>query len=104
MKRLTDHPHRGGFGLKDTDPRVTAAKEHLAKVSADAERIGRRYDERSAAWTTASHVLSNVENSLKDRPGTLADYNGEVPKLAKGETVLDAVERTEGMEERGRPT
>ena len=54
-------------------------------MTADAERIGRRYDERSAAWTTASHVLSNVENSLKDRPGTLADYNGEVPKLNKGE-------------------
>ena len=30
---------------------------------------------------------------LKDRPGTLADYNGEVPKLDKGETVLDAIER-----------
>ena len=56
LKRLTDHPHRGGFGLKDTDPRVTAAKEHLAKVSADAERIGRRYDERSAAWTAGSRT------------------------------------------------
>jgi hypothetical protein len=58
------------------------------------DRLMRLDTERSAAWRSASSVLSAVQTWLRDRPSsTLADYKGEAPKVNKGEDVLVAIER-----------
>ena len=57
---------------------------------------------RTAAWQAASQALAACETWLKTgRPGgtVLAAVEIEPPKLAKGETVLDGVER---LRRRGR--
>ena len=54
LKRLTDHPQDFGFNLPPTDPRVVAANKHLAKVTADLERLKERSEVRTAAWQAAS--------------------------------------------------
>jgi hypothetical protein len=101
-KRLTDHQHDGGFNLKADDPRVIAAQAQLDKLNDDFRRLNERDELRTAAWRTAGYALVNVETWLRDgRPhGTiLQDYEGEVPKVVKGETVIDAIER---LRRRGR--
>ncbi|MGL3109407.1 hypothetical protein [Bradyrhizobium sp. BR 1432] len=72
------------------------------KLTADFKRLNERNETRSAAWRTASHVLLAVEGWLKDRrpPGTvLEDFSGPEPKLNKGESLIDAIER---LRRRGR--
>jgi hypothetical protein len=57
---------------------------------------------RSETWGAASQTLSGVETWLRDgRPHgtTLLDYDGPEPKLAKGESLTDAIER---LRRRGR--
>jgi hypothetical protein len=52
---------------------------------------------RTEAWRAPARALQNVETWLKSgRPGgtTLQDYEGQPPKLNKGEDVLSALERT----------
>jgi hypothetical protein len=98
LRRLTDHPQDGGFGLKDDggDRRVIDAQRTLAKATDDFERIKQRSDDRAAAWHAASGALAIAEPWLKSgRPGgtTLAECDWPEPKLLKGETALDAIER-----------
>jgi hypothetical protein len=96
LKRLTDHPQDGGFGLKDDDPRVIAATKALDKDTREFELIKQRSEDRTAAWHAASGVLANTEPWLKSgRPGgtRLEQCDWPEPKLAKGENgLLDAVE------------
>ena len=102
LKRLTDHPQDGGFSLKQEDRRVVSAEKHLEKMAADFKRLTELQEVRSAAWQTTSAALANVETWLRHGlPGncTLEPTDTEPPKLAKGETVTDAIER---LRRRGR--
>ena len=96
LRRLTDHPHDGGLNLKPEDRRVIASQQHLAKMTADAKRLTELSEVRSAAWQPTSLALSAVEAWLKggQPSGTvLQDHEAQGPKLNKGETVIDAIER-----------
>jgi hypothetical protein len=97
LKRLTDHPQHGGFGLEPEDPRTKDAQRDLDKLTADAKRITDRYEMRAAAWRQAGACLSRVESWLGDggRPaGTvLQDFSGPEPQLFKGESITDAINR-----------
>jgi hypothetical protein len=96
LKRRTDHPQDGGFGLKPGDPRVVAAEKHRDKLTAEFERLRGLQTVRTAQWQAASAALSNTENWLRHgKPSgvQLLDNDGPEPKLAKGEAnLLDAVE------------
>ena len=96
LKRLQAHRSEGGFDLPEADARVIAAHDHLAKVTAEAQRLSELDAVRSAAWQAASHTLSAVQDWLRDgRPGgtALEDFAGPPPTLTKGESVVDAIER-----------
>jgi len=96
LSRLVDHRSLGGYELPQTDNRVIAAEKHLAKLSDDWRRLNERREARAAAWQTASQALAAVESWLRDgKPSgvLLQDHDGEEPKLNKGETVVDAIER-----------
>ncbi len=96
LKRLSDHPHDGGFGLKSDSRQVTEAQRTLGRATEEFERIKQRSETKTAAWQAASGALANAETWLKSgRPSgvLLQDQETEVPKLAKGENgVLDAIE------------
>jgi hypothetical protein len=89
----------GGFELKPGDPGVIQAEKELEELTAAKMRVEQRHETRAAAYRSASGVLSACEAFLRNGPGPLADYKGEEPKLGKGETVLDAIER---LRRRGR--
>ena len=68
----------------------------------DTKRLNDRYEARSQAWTEAGQALSNAEAWLRDgQPaGTvLEDFDGPEPKLTKGESITDAIQR---LRHRGR--
>ena len=96
LARLGGHQSQrgGGFNLKPDDPRVIEQQRLLDKLTADAKRINDLYEVRAASYREATQSLYAVEARLKGRPGTFADHNGEVPKLNKGESLMDAIERT----------
>jgi hypothetical protein len=97
LKRLTDHPQDGGFGLKDDDRRVIVATKDLEKATADFKRLQELQEVRTAAWRTVSQAKAACEDFLRHGvPGNCtieAAVEVEPPKLLKGETVLDAIER-----------
>jgi hypothetical protein len=96
LKRLTDHPHNGGFNLPEADARVVTAEKHVTKASEDLRRLKERSEMRAQAWQAASQARAACETWLRDgRPlgTTLLDHDGPEPKLAKGENgLLDAIE------------
>ena len=89
MKRLTSHPHDGGFNLEPDDHRVEAANKVLEKATADFRRLQELQTVRTAAWQSASGALANAETWLKSgRPGnTTLEAAAEVdqPRMLKGE-------------------
>jgi hypothetical protein len=97
LKRLVSHPQEFGFGLKPGDPRVTAAERNLAKATDTFDRLQELQAVRIASWQSASQALAACETWLKSGvPGgcTLEEpIETEPPKLNKGETVLDGIER-----------
>jgi len=98
LARLRAHQSApgGGFNLKDDDPRVMAAIEQLDKLTADHARISDLYEVRGAAYVPASQTLHAVQTWLRDGrpPGTvLEDHEMPEPKLNKGESLMDAIER-----------
>jgi hypothetical protein len=102
LKRLTSHQQDGGFNLPETDARVIAATKQLDKATDDFERQKALQTERSAAFQIAGAALANVEAWLRDgqsHGSVLEHFDGPTPKLNKGESVLDAVER---LHRRGR--
>ena len=102
LQQLTAHPQESGFGLPDDHPSVVVAKRQLDQATAAQKRIDDLHTERSAALQAASGALSSVTAWLKDgRPaGTVLEaVELEPPKLQKGETVVDAIER---LRRRGR--
>lgn len=97
LEKLQAHPAERGFDLADDDGRVVAAGHELEKLAAEEKRLRSLDETRSAAWRAASAVLSNVALWLQDgrpRGTTLEDHDdAPEPKLNKGETLLDAIER-----------
>jgi hypothetical protein len=102
LKRLTDHPQDGGFGLKDDDRRVLEAQRTLDKDTREFELIKQRSEDRTAAWrTTAAPVATCADFLRHGVPGNckLEAVEVQPPKLNKGETVTDAIEH---LRRRGR--
>ncbi|WP_354209566.1 MULTISPECIES: hypothetical protein [unclassified Bradyrhizobium] len=102
LTRLTAHPQDDGRGLPESDPLVAAAKKHLDKMTAGFERMKQLQEVRAAAWQSASQAKAACETWLRSGvPGNckLEAVEVEPPKLLKGETVIDAIER---LRRRGR--
>ena len=96
LKRLTDHPQDFGRNLPETDPLVVAAHKHLDKMTADFKRLTELQEVRTAAWQSASGALAACDDLLRHGvPGNCQIDPAEVepPKLNKGETDIDAIER-----------
>ena len=96
LKRLTNHPQDGGFNLPETDQRVVAAKKHLDKMTADFKRQTELQERRTAEWQATSGAVATCDDLLRHGvPGNCQIDPAEVepPKLNKGETVVDAIER-----------
>ena len=95
-RRLVSHPHDHGLGLKPDHPSVKQALKTLERAEGELARVQARQTERSGAWQAASAALANVEGWLRQGiPGncTLEPAVIEPPKLLKGETLLDALDR-----------
>jgi hypothetical protein len=88
--------------LPETDNRVVLAEQHLARVTDDFKRIKQRNEQRSQAWQAVSGALATCESWLRHGvPGNckLEAVEVEPPKLNKGESVTDGIER---LRRRGR--
>jgi hypothetical protein len=96
LARLTNHPQDFGLNLPEDHHTVVQAQKRLDKAKADLKRITELQATRTEAWHAVSGALSNVEAWLRHgRPQGVAlqDFDVDVPKLNKGETVIEAVER-----------
>ena len=96
LKRLTSHSHDGGFNLPEDNRSVIEAQRLLDKATADFKRLTELSEVRTAAWQATSQAKTACEIYLRDgKPGntTLEAVEVELPKLNKGETVVDAIER-----------
>ena len=96
LKRLTSHPAESGFNLPPDDRRVIEAQRLLDKMTADFKRLQELQTVRTASFQAVAGALANVETWLRDgRPGntTLEAVEIEPPKLNKGESILDGIER-----------
>jgi len=99
LARLRGHQSQrgGGFNLPDSDSRVVAARELLDKLTADHARISDLYEIRAAAYASASQTLGAVQMWLRDggrsSGTTLEDHGTLEPKLNKGESLMDGIER-----------
>jgi hypothetical protein len=103
LQRLLAPRSEGGFQLRNKDDARLVEQQRLVdKLTDDLRRLNERNEARTAIWTAASHVMSACEGWLRGGvpPGcVLQDHDGEQPKLIKGESVLDAIER---LRRRGR--
>ena len=96
LKCLLGHPHQGGFGLDEaSDKRVIQQKKLVEELSNASQRLTDRYQRPHQSWNRAAQALRSVENWLQSRPGgtRLEDYSGPEPKLLKGESLIDAIDR-----------
>jgi hypothetical protein len=95
-RRLVSHQQTGGFNLRPDHPSVAQALKTLERAEGELQRVQARQTERSQAWQASGAVLANVEGWLRQGvPGncTLEPAVIEPPKLAKNETLLDALDR-----------
>ena len=97
LKRLTDHPTNGGFGLDPvSDPRVIEQRRLVEKLTSDQERLNARYERTSSESQAALRVLTACEAWLRDgKPlnTVLEDHEVPPPALQKGESLVEGVER-----------
>ena len=96
LRRLTSHQQDGGFNLPETDSRVIAAQQALTKATEDLRRLQERAETRAAAQQAALRVLAAAETWLREGVAgncRIEPIETEPPKLNKGETVTDAIER-----------
>jgi hypothetical protein len=101
IKRLTQHPHEGGFGLAEDDPRVVDEKNRLDRKLDEQRRLNAVCETRAATWKSTAELVRNIEQAVAARPGGYVAkmVSLEAPPLKKGETIFDAVE---GRRRRGR--
>jgi hypothetical protein len=96
LKRRTGHPQDGGFGLKPEDRSVISATKDVEKATANLRRVQELQEVRAAAQQAALQVKTACEDWLRHGvPGNckLEAVELEQPKLVKGETVLDGIDR-----------
>jgi hypothetical protein len=94
LKRLTDHPADNGFNLPVDAPQVIAAQRTLDKATDAFTRITELQATRSAAWQATSAALAECERWLREHGGTtLEAVEIAPPRLAKGESLTDAILR-----------
>ena len=103
LKRLTNHPQDGGFGLKpDRSPRhrrATNARQGDRRFQA-AARVAGGADSGMASGERCAGGRRDMAERRQARPARRSKrLEVEPPKLNKGETVLDAIER---LRRRGR--
>jgi hypothetical protein len=82
--------------LPPDHPLVIEAQKHLDKMTADFERLKQLQEVRTAAWQAASQAKTNCEDWLRHAvPGncTLEAVEIEEPKLNRGESLIDGIER-----------
>jgi hypothetical protein len=94
LKTLISHPQDFGKNLPPTHPLVLEAQRALDKTTADFERLTELQEIRSAAFQSASQALAACEDWLRfGKPSgvLLQDHDGPEPKLAKENSLLDAV-------------
>jgi hypothetical protein len=102
LQTLQGHPAEFGHNLKDDHRSVIEAKKTLQKATAGWTRLNERAEVNAAAWRSASGSVVNCENWAKEgRPGnTVMEYcPTEPPKPAKGDSLLDLIEK---LRRRGR--
>jgi hypothetical protein len=103
LQRLLAPRSENGFDLREGDPQVVQARQALARLADEARWLEELERERSERWRSASRPLQACESWLKDGgvpPGVmLVDHEVDVPKLVKGESITDAIER---LRRRGR--
>ena len=95
LKRLLAPAAEGGFKLHEGDSRVIVAERALEKAEAEFRRLQERQQSRAASWQSASAALAACEDWLKNgRPSgvVLEAVEVDVPKPAKGESLLDQIE------------
>jgi hypothetical protein len=85
----------GGFAKNENSSLVRAEDEKIAKVDGEIARLAQLEEVRSARWQATSQLLANVERWLSALPATarVASWDGEAPKLKKGENSIGALER-----------
>jgi hypothetical protein len=97
LQRMLAPRSEGGFNLDpETDSSVIEQKKLVQKLTDDAQRLSALDQERSEQWRSASRLVSSIEQWLRDgRPGNTAlqDFDGPAPKLVRGETIADGIER-----------
>jgi hypothetical protein len=96
LRRLRSHPQDFGSNLPETDRRVILAQQALTKAIEDQRRLQERSERRAAARQAALRVLAAAETWLREGvPGNcrIEPIETEPPKLNKGESSLDGVER-----------
>ena len=96
LKQLLAHPQDDGFNLPADNRSVLQAERDLARVTDDLARLNERNKLRTSAWHAAGSVVAAVESWIRGGiPGNVAfePVEVEAPRLAKNETVLDAIEK-----------
>jgi hypothetical protein len=96
LERLKAHAQDHGLGLPPEHASCVAAEKEIARTSDAARRLQERSERLAAAWRAAAEPLAACETWLRDgRPSgvQLLDWEGDEPKLLKGENgLLDAIE------------
>jgi hypothetical protein len=94
-QRQLEAPPPEGYNLHPEDRRLLAQREPVEQLTVEWQRLEAQNERAVAAWQPAARVRSVCEEFLRDRPPNTAveDAPTEPPKLAKGESLLDAIER-----------
>jgi hypothetical protein len=93
-QRQLEAPPPEGYNLHPEDRRLLAQREQVEQLTVEWQRLEAQNERAVAAWQPAARVRSVCEEFLRDRPPTAVEVAPtEPPKLAKGESLLDAIER-----------
>jgi hypothetical protein len=97
LQKLLAPRSLGGFNLREDDREVVETRQRVEKFTDEARRLEALYEARITQWQSISRALQACEDWLKNGGipvgVTLQDHEAEPPKLAKGENVIDAIER-----------
>ena len=96
LQRMVGHRSTGSSELPDSDARVVAVRQELAKRTSEQARLAERDATRSAEWRSCATLLSSVSAWIRDgRPGNTVMQAIEVPspRLLKSETAVAAIDR-----------
>jgi hypothetical protein len=95
-KRMVEHPSNFGFGRAQDDPLSLAARKTADRAAAAFAKIQALYNKRGEEAQAASAALKTCEDYLRSgKPGgtIFETVPAELPKLARGESLVEAVEK-----------